>query len=130
MRPSRRCTRTSGSCSSRESTCRPRWSRGSATSRDCWARKANAMAPTQKLRTLHALLSDGESVGRFPWPRVVVGRDAWREAAALMRQGDCTLLGLWAQAHFVHLALIDEARNEPAILSFAAEGASYPSVAH
>ncbi|HET9579204.1 MAG TPA: NADH-quinone oxidoreductase subunit C [Usitatibacter sp.] len=88
------------------------------------------MSPTQKLRTLHAVLAEGEAAARIPWPRVVVGREAWREAVSLLRLGDCTLLGLWAADGAVHMAVMDEARSEPAVLTIACEGGAYPSVGH
>ena len=46
--------------------------------------------------------------GHRPWPRVVVDEAGWRVAAGQLAEGKRTLLGLWADAAAVHLALLDE----------------------
>jgi Ni,Fe-hydrogenase III large subunit len=64
-----------------------------------------------------------------PWPRAVVGSETWQQAIDLLADGRCTLLALWGEREFVHLALIDAEGSAPAILSFACEEQRFPSVA-
>ncbi len=63
-----------------------------------------------------------------PWPRAVVGEDAWCLAAEYLVQGDWTLLGLWGEARAVHMALLDDA-GTIGVLSLDCPEARYPSVA-
>jgi len=63
-----------------------------------------------------------------PWARVAVGRAIWETATALLGEGQCTLLGLWATKEAVHMALIDSGLDGPVILSLACEGGRFPSV--
>ena len=80
-------------------------------------------------RTLRDIVGEGRAAGDHrPWPRAVVGRETWQHAIELLQDGQCTLLGLWGEQQFVHLALMDEARRELGILSFACEGNDFPSV--
>jgi Ni,Fe-hydrogenase III large subunit len=81
------------------------------------------------MRTLRNLIEDGRAVDTHqPWPRAVVDRKDWQHAIDLLQREQCTLLALWAEPTHVHMALIDEARSEPGILSLACEGESFPSV--
>jgi Ni,Fe-hydrogenase III large subunit len=74
-------------------------------------------------------MAEGQAVPEHqPWPRAVLGREAWQRAIVLLQEGQCTLLGLWGEKQSVHVALIDESRSEPGILSFACEGNRFPSV--
>ncbi|MFZ2651686.1 MAG: Ni,Fe-hydrogenase III large subunit [Burkholderiaceae bacterium] len=62
----------------------------------------------------------------LPWPRALVSREAWGEAIASLCAGDCDLLGLWADAQQVHMALAQG--GEFAVLSVTCEDGSFPSV--
>src|SRR5688572_22065833 len=64
-----------------------------------------------------------------PWPRATVGDDGWRQAIDRLAGGHCTLLGLWGDPPYVHMALLDEQLSDIAIISYAAKNGSYPSVA-
>jgi len=80
-------------------------------------------------RTLRDIVGEGRAAGDHrPWPRAVVGRETWQHAIELLQDGQCTLLGLWAEKQCVHLALMDEGRQELGILSFECEGNDFPSV--
>ena len=63
-----------------------------------------------------------------PWPRAIVSRAGWEEAAQRLHSGDWSLLGLWGEPGFAHLAVMERASAECAVLSFAAEGNRFPSV--
>jgi len=64
-----------------------------------------------------------------PWPRVDVGANGWTQAIDLLTQGRCTLLGLWGDAPMVHMALLASDFRDIAVVSYACEDGSYPSVA-
>ena len=81
------------------------------------------------MTTLRDLIDDGQTVGtHLPWPRVLVDGRAWDHAAALLREEQCTLLALWADQGYVHMALLDPAGEAPAVLSIACEDGQFPSV--
>src|SRR5690606_2292546 len=42
-----------------------------------------------------------------PWPRTVIAPDAWEALGGLLAQGRHSLLGLWGDAGFVHMAVLD-----------------------
>jgi Ni,Fe-hydrogenase III large subunit len=87
------------------------------------------MAAIPNMKTLHDLVGDGQVIAKHrPWPRALVDREAWQQAISLLKEGQCTLLGLWGEKKLVHLALIAEGRSEPAILSFACADNGFPSV--
>jgi Ni,Fe-hydrogenase III large subunit len=87
------------------------------------------MEASPDMRTLSEIGSRGEPVGEHrPWPRAVVDRKTWEHAIGLLQDGRCTLLGLWGERQFVHLALVDEERHAMAVLSIACEGNRFPSV--
>ena len=78
---------------------------------------------------LRKLIEEGQTAASHrPWPRALVEGDAWQQAIKLLHEEQCTLLGLWGEREFVHLALIDAALGQPAVLSFECEQRSYPSV--
>ena len=62
-----------------------------------------------------------------PWPRAIVRDDGWRQAIEHLVAGHRTLLGLWGDAGDVHMALIGDGRDI-AMLTYAAQGGTYPSV--
>ena len=77
--------------------------------------------------TLMDIAKSGRSVAEHrPCPRVVVDKDGWRSAIAVLAEGGTTLLGLWGDANAAHMALLDEASGDRAVLSI--EGQDFPSV--
>jgi Ni,Fe-hydrogenase III large subunit len=62
------------------------------------------------------------------WPRSIVDREAWQAAAARLQAGELSLLGLWGEPGFVHMALMQSTSNECSVLGLACEGNRYPSV--
>ena len=64
-----------------------------------------------------------------PWPRANVSDEGWHQAIDLLAEGRCTLLGLWADAPDVHMALLDESSGKLAIVTCIAKSGKYPSVA-
>jgi len=64
-----------------------------------------------------------------PWPRVVVGFGAWEEAGRLLASGELTLLGLWGEAGWAHMAVMGgPAPPEIAVLSVACRDGRFPSI--
>ena len=78
---------------------------------------------------LRDIIRDGRVAGEHhPWPRALVSRESWRQAALLLSSGEFTLLGLWGERTHVHMALMDEGQNDCAVLSVACEDNRFPSV--
>ena len=74
------------------------------------------------------LLSLGKSVDfHVPWPRVIVAPEAWEEGGRLLAAGEVTLLGLWGEAGWAHMALLGGA-GEVAVLSVACRDGGFPSI--
>jgi len=63
-----------------------------------------------------------------PWPRAVVDASVWSLAAKELAQGHCNLLALWGERSTVHMAIIDKAAADIAVLSLDCPGRAYPSV--
>ena len=63
-----------------------------------------------------------------PWPRVAVGPQAWEEAAELLANGRSTLLGLWGDSGFVHMALADAEGGDIGVFSLECPDGRFPSV--
>lgn len=61
-----------------------------------------------------------------PWPRVIVDNEGWGVAIDRLEAGSLTLLALWGDTGFVHMAVLDAA--EIAVLSYHCVHGSYPSV--
>ncbi|MGB8039263.1 MAG: NADH-quinone oxidoreductase subunit C, partial [Pseudolabrys sp.] len=64
-----------------------------------------------------------------PWPRAVVAEDGWQQAIDQLETGRCSLLGLWGDAPEVHMALLDKASGDVAVISYTCKSGKYPSVA-
>ena len=77
-----------------------------------------------------AILAGTPQKAHQPWPRSVVALDIWREAAQSLRSGSWSLLGLWGEPGFAHMAVIESETNECAVLSLACEADSFPSLGH
>src|SRR5579863_10399364 len=63
-----------------------------------------------------------------PWPRAVVDASLWSLVANELAQGRCGLLALWGEPSAVHMAIIDQAAAEVAVLSLDCPDHVYPSV--
>jgi Ni,Fe-hydrogenase III large subunit/Ni,Fe-hydrogenase III component G len=63
-----------------------------------------------------------------PWPRAVVSRDGWEQAAHHLHAGEWALVGLWGERDFVHMAVIEHESGECAVLSYACEESRFPSI--
>jgi Ni,Fe-hydrogenase III large subunit len=71
----------------------------------------------------------GERIsGHRPWPRVVVGADDWRHASEALKAGTWTLMSLWGDTRAVHMAVLDEAIADIAVLTFECQDGTFPSV--
>jgi Ni,Fe-hydrogenase III large subunit len=82
------------------------------------------------MTNLRHLIDQGEIAPMHrPWPRAVVDRETWKDAIRLLAEGQCTLLALWGEREFVHMALIDSDGGEPGVLSFGCHEGRYASVA-
>jgi len=66
--------------------------------------------------------------GHRPWPRVVVGADEWRHASEALKAGTWTLMSLWGDTRAVHMAVLDEAIADIAVLTFECQDGTFPSV--
>ena len=60
--------------------------------------------------------------------RTTVTADGWRQATDQLAAGSRTLLGLWGDPPNVHMALFDETTSGIAVISYACENGTYPSV--
>ena len=62
-----------------------------------------------------------------PWPRVMVGEPAWRQAAQGLADGALTLVGLWAEPGTVHMAVGEG--GVLAVLTLDCPNGRFPSLA-
>ena len=77
---------------------------------------------------LNDIMATGSTIaGHRPWPRAIIEAAAWQQAVARLAAGDWTLLGLWAEAAMVHMAVRGGA-VEIGVLSIACPDGQYPSV--
>ena len=84
---------------------------------------------TQVQTRLCDVIRAGRTIAEHrPWPRAVVSRDSWQHATGLLRAGDWTLLGLWADREQVHMAVTEPGQNEFGVLSVVCEDRCFPSV--
>jgi len=63
-----------------------------------------------------------------PWPRAIVDASAWNFAISELAQRRWSLLGLWAAASTMHMAILDEPDAAIAVISLECPDRSYPSV--
>ena len=74
-------------------------------------------------------LQDGRRIGQSgPWPRVVLDAKQWEFAARELARGSWSLLGLWGEPSTVHMAILDEAAADIAIVSLDCPDRHFPSV--
>jgi len=80
--------------------------------------------------TLADIALNGSPAARHrPWPRTVVAADAWEALAGLLAGGRLSLLGLWGDAGFVHMAVLDGGKaSRPAVFSLECAAGSFPSI--
>jgi Ni,Fe-hydrogenase III large subunit len=82
--------------------------------------------------SLADIIPNGERIAAHrPWPRVVVSAEGWRKVSGDLAAGSVTLFGLWGDGGsvpHVHMALIDEATGEIAVVSLACPAREFPSV--
>ena len=65
---------------------------------------------------------------RRPWPRAVIGAHLWKFITNELVQGRLSLLGMWGEPATVHMAILDQAAAEVAVLSLDCPDHTYPSV--
>ena len=68
----------------------------------------------------------GRVAAHRPWPRAEVDSATWQRAAAALADGVLTLLSVWGEPGWAHMALLDG--REAAVLSIACMESRYPSV--
>ena len=85
---------------------------------------------TEPAPTLLSFLAGGARVaGHAPWPRVVLDPAGWGALIDRLGDADWPLLGLWADAGAVHVALRDEATGEHAVATLPCPDGRFPSLA-
>src|SRR5437763_1614116 len=62
------------------------------------------------------------------WAHSIVNRAAWLQAAERLHSGACSLLGLWGEPGFAHMALMENTTRECSVLGIACESNRYPSI--
>jgi hypothetical protein len=60
------------------------------------------------------------------WPHSIVTRDGWEQAGERLRREEASLLGLWGEPGFAHMALVEP--DGCVVLSCACQGNRYPSI--
>ena len=78
--------------------------------------------------TLLSFFATAERMAQRPWPRYRLDRSQWDALIDRLSGADWTLLGLWAEAAEVHVALMDEAAREIAVASLACPDGRFPSL--
>lgn len=82
------------------------------------------------MSALSDLVRQGRLVGEHkPWPRALVDLAVWSLAANGLAEGRFSLLGLWGETAAVHLALLDNASADVAVISLPCPKGQFPSVA-
>ncbi len=78
---------------------------------------------------LGALLEQGQRVeAHRPWPRAIIDAATWWLATEKLCDLRLTLLGLWGDCGFVHMALLDQSAADIAVVSLDCATRSFPSV--
>lgn len=82
-----------------------------------------------EIPALPTLLADGQPVPEHrPWPRVIISTVVWTMLTQGLADGRWTLLGLWGEVGWVHLALREPASGYLAVASLACPDGGFPSV--
>src|SRR4051794_6410098 len=75
------------------------------------------------------LMPEGRKIRQHnPWPRAVVDVSVWKSAASELAKGHWNLLGLWGEPAAVHMAIMDGATAEIAVVSLDCPDRIFPSV--
>jgi Ni,Fe-hydrogenase III large subunit/Ni,Fe-hydrogenase III component G len=81
------------------------------------------------MASLNDLIVSNEAVERHrPWPRSVVSRKSWQQAADWLHSGEWSLLGLWGEPDWAHVAVTEPETHACAVLSVACEASRFPSI--
>jgi Ni,Fe-hydrogenase III large subunit len=62
------------------------------------------------------------------WKPLVVNRDAWEQAASALRAGEYSLLSLWGEPDYAHMALLANDASDARLLKLTCEAGRFPSV--
>jgi Ni,Fe-hydrogenase III large subunit len=81
------------------------------------------------MASLSELILNGEALERHrPWPRSIVSRKSWEQAANRLHAGEWSLLGMWGEPEWAHMAVTEPDTHACAVLSVACEAGGFPSV--
>src|SRR5215472_15537485 len=80
------------------------------------------------MSALAELIADGKQIAQRPWPRAVVGRDAWLFAAGALAADEWAMLAHWAEPGMAHLALREPSSGAVGVVSIEAQDGSFPSI--
>jgi Ni,Fe-hydrogenase III large subunit len=81
------------------------------------------------MTALGDLIKRGKTVtAHRPRPRAIVDAATWKRASQALGRGRLALLGLWGDKSSVHMALLDEAAADFAVLSLDCKSGRFPSV--
>src|SRR5260370_19544110 len=81
------------------------------------------------MASLNDLILSGQAVERHrPWPRSVVSRKNWLQAAERLQSGEWSLLGLWGEPDCAHMAVTEHETHACAVLSVPCEARRFPSI--
>jgi Ni,Fe-hydrogenase III large subunit len=75
------------------------------------------------------VIREGRLAAQRPWPRAIVTPEIWEFAVAQIAEGQWTLVGLWGEPGAVHMAVLDDGRSAPGIVSLDCPDGRFPSVA-
>src|SRR5438132_10243900 len=81
------------------------------------------------MASLNDLIVSNAAVERHrPWPRAVVSRKSWQQAADRRQSGEWSLLGLGGEPDWAHMAVTEPETHACAVLSVACEASRFPSI--
>src|SRR2546430_17064081 len=81
------------------------------------------------MASLNDLIVSNAAVERHrPWPRALVSRKSWQQAADRLHSGEWSLLGLWGEPDWAHMAVTEAETHACAVLSIACEARRFPSI--
>ncbi len=77
------------------------------------------------------LLNAGSIVTRhYPWPRSLVEPAGWKYAGEELAEGHWSLLGLWAEPGWAHMALRESESEQLGVISLNCPEGHFPSIGH
>src|SRR5437868_4885720 len=81
------------------------------------------------MASLNDLIASNDAVERHrPWPRSIVSRKSWQQAAERLHSGEWSLMGLWGESDCAHMAVTEPETHACAVLSFPCEARRFPSI--